>query len=249
MSDKPDWWELAEAEIDEVVTGFTEKLKDKLAELGNKPMFLLGRKNPFLFRIRGKTKADDVVRNMLEATLSSSEETVFGDIFEACAQIVCRHGRNGLKSGIEGIDIEYSEGPQKRVLVQVKSGKNWGNSGQIKRLKQNFQTATRVLKQRGSVKDVRCIEGICYGRKESKHLDSHELLVGVDFWEEISGWDEMYFFLMDVVGKHASNGLQNAKNEAVDKVVRFMREKDLLDEEDEVSWDNLIVFLSDPSSG
>lgn len=247
MSEKPDWWESAEAEIDEVVAGFTEKLKAKLGELGNKPMFLLGRKNPFLFRIRGMTKADDVVRNMIEATLSSSEETMFGDIFEACAEIACRHGRNGLKSGIEGIDLEYSEGPRQRVLIQVKSGKNWGNSSQKKRLKQNFETATKVLKQGGSIRDVRCIEGISYGKRESKHLGSHELIVGADFWEDISGWDELYFFLLDIVGKHSSNGLQDAKKEAVEKVMQFMRDKDLL-EENKVSWDGLILYLSEPDS-
>ncbi len=65
MSDRPDWWELAEAEIDTVVTGFTEKLKEKLAEMGNRPMLLLGRKNPFLFRIRRKTRAGDLVQHMI----------------------------------------------------------------------------------------------------------------------------------------------------------------------------------------
>ena len=249
MSNKPDWWELAEAEIDEVLVDFTEELKEKLEEFGNKPMSLLGRKNPFLFRIRGAKKADNFVRSMLEASLSSSEETKFGKIFEKWAEIIAKYGKNGQKSGIEGIDVEYSEGTTKRVLIQVKSGKNWGNSSQKKQLKSNFQTATRVLRQGDSVKDVRCIEGISYGKRESRHLGSHERIVGVDFWEEISGWDELYFFLIDVVEKHASNGLQDAKNETVDKVVRFMREKDLLEEEDEVNWDNLIVFLSGPSSG
>lgn len=246
MSNKPDWWKSAEAEIHDVVVGFTEDLKEKIADFGNKPMTLLSRKNPFLFRIRGAKKADGFVRNMLEASLSSSEETKFGDIFEKCAQIVAKYGKNGQKSGIEGIDVEYSEGTTKRILIQVKSGKNWGNSSQRKRLKQNFKTATKVLKQGGSIKDVRCIEGISYGKRESKQLGSHERIVGVDFWEEISGWDGLYFALMDIVGTHASNGLQDAKNEAVEKVVRFAENKNLLDEKDEVNWEKLILFLSEP---
>lgn len=244
MSDKPDWWELAETEIDEVVIGFTEGLKDKLAELGNKPMSLLGRKNPFLFRVRGRETVDGFVWSMVDALLSSSEETKFGGIFENCAEIVCRHGKSGQKSGIEGIDLEYSEGPEKRVLVQVKSGKNWGNSSQKRQLKLNFQRASRVLKQGGSVKDVRCIEGISYGKREQKQLGSHERIVGVAFWEEISGWDGLYFALMTTVGKHAGNGLQDAKGETVEKVANFMREKNLLGEEDKINWENLISFLS-----
>ena len=172
MSDIPDWWELAEAEIDEVVIGFTEGLKAKLVQLGDKPMSLLGRKNPFLFRVRGRETVDGFVWSMVDALLSS------------------RHGKNGQKSGIEGIDLEYSENSDRRVLIQVKSGKNWGNSSQIKQLKRNFEKASRVLKQEGSVRDVRCIEGISYGRRERRHLGSHERIAGPDFWQEISGWTE-----------------------------------------------------------
>lgn len=245
MVNKPDWWKLAEPEIDDVVIGFTAGLKAKLTQLGNKPMSLLGRKNPFLFRVRGRETVDGFVWSMVDALLSSSEETKFGGIFEKCAEIVCRHGKNGQKSGIEGIDIEYSESFEKRVLIQVKSGKNWGNSSQRKQLKRNFERASLVLKQGGSIKDVRCIEGICYGKRERKQLGSLERIVGADFWEEISGWDRTYFALMATVGKHASNGLQDAKSETVGKVAEFMREKDLLEEEDKINWENLILFLSE----
>lgn len=58
MTEKPEWWELAEAEIDEVVAGFTEGLKTKLEELGRNPISLLSRKNPFLFKVRGREEAD-----------------------------------------------------------------------------------------------------------------------------------------------------------------------------------------------
>lgn len=245
MTDKPDWWEKAEAEIDEVVTGFAEGLKAKLVELGNKPMSLLGRKNPFLFRVRGRETADGFAWSMVDALLSSSEETKFGGIFEKCAEIVCRYGRNGQKSGIEGIDLEYSEGSEKRVLIQVKSGRNWGNSSQVKQLKRNFEKASRVLKQGGSVKYVRCIEGISYGKRQRRHLDSHERIVGADFWQEISGWGGLYCALMATVGKHAGNGLQDAKSKTVEKVVDFMRKEKLLEQEDKINWEKLILFLAE----
>ena len=95
----------------------------------------------------------------------------------------------------------------------------------------------------GSVKDVRCIEGISYGKKERKN--SHERIVGADFRQEISGWDGLYFALMGAVGKHAGNGLQEAKTITAKKVAGFMREKDLLEEGDKISWENLILFLSE----
>lgn len=147
------------------------------------------------------------------------------------------------KSGIEGIDLEYSVGTGKRVLVQVKSGKNWGNSSQRKQLKLDFERASRILLQGSSVKDVRCIEGIAYGKRERKYLSSHERIVGATFWEEISGWDVLYFALMTTVGKCAGNGLQNAKEKTVEKIVHFMREKNLLENGNNIHWEKLISFL------
>ncbi len=243
-SESPDWWASAEEEIDLVMHDFTNGLRKKLKDYGDNPVKLLSRKNPFLLRIRGASNVEDFASSMVDASLSSSEETILGNIFELCAQIVCKHGRNGKKSSAEGIDIEYSEGPKKRVLVQVKSGKNWGNSGQKKDLKRSFASATKRLKERGSVKDVRCIEGVCYGRSEQKHINHHERIVGLAFWQEVSGWEGTYFALLEVVGKHGSNGLQSHKKEAVGKIVEFMKRENLSDKPGKINWPQLLQFLN-----
>lgn len=153
------------------------------------------------------------------------------------------YGKGGWKSGIEGIDLEYSRGAGKRVLVQVKSGKNWGNSSQKKQLKLYFERASQILLQGGSVKYVHCIEGIAYGKREQKHLSSHERIVGAAFWEEISGWEDLYFALMTTVGHCAGNGLQDAKEETVKKIVHFMEEKNMLEHGGNINWERLISFL------
>ena len=244
MTAAPDWWPAAEKEIDSALAGFTAGLKQKLEECGNKPSLLLKKKNPFLLRIRGAKTAHDLVKRMLEALLSSSEETRFGNSFEKCAEIVCRYGRDGKKSGIAGIDLEYAEHEEQRTLIQVKSSMNWGNSSQKKQLEENFKTACRILKQGGSVTNVRCIEGICYGKNERAQLGNRERIVGESFWQEISGWRGLYSALMEKVGLHADNSLQEAKDDAINKIVAFMREQSLLIEEDEVDWDELLIFLS-----
>ena len=211
-------------------------------------MSLLSKKNPFLLRIRGTGNANIFAQNMIRAFLYSSEETRFGSIFEECAAIVCRYGRNGQKSGIEGIDIEYPEDVTRRVLVQIKSGKNWGNAGQKKQLENCFKKASRILKQGGSIKDVCCIEGICYGKSEHKQLGNHERVVGALFWSKISGWDNLYFALMDVIGNHASNGMQEIESEIVEKIIVFMQDRNLLIDRDKINWNRLLHFLSESDS-
>ena len=245
MTNQPAWWNVAKVEIDEIMFGFADALKIKLIRFGDNPMSLLRKKNPFLLRIRSTENVNTFAQNMIKAFLSSSEETRFGSIFEGCAEIVCKYGRNGQKSGIEGIDIEYSENIAKRVLVQIKSGRNWGNASQKKQLKNYFEKASRILKRSTSVKDVRCIERICYGKNEHKHFGNQERIVGSLFWSEISGWDNLYFALMDIIGSHAGNGLSDIENEVTKKIIAFMQNKNLLIDKDKINWNKLLYLLSE----
>ncbi len=100
---------------------------------------------------------------------AKSEETKFGGVFQQCAEIIGRHGRSARVSSAAGIDLEWDV-PGERVLVQVKSGKNWGNVSQRKQLKQDFVRARRVVKQ-GARISVRCIEGISYGKASVEKIN------------------------------------------------------------------------------
>ena len=122
----PQWWPSVELEIDRILEGFTDKLKDKLHV---QAIEILGRKNPFLFRVRSGDDAKELSKMVIDAYLSSSEETMFGNILEEIAISVCANAKGGSKSSAEGIDLEYDKGAE-RTLIQVKSGPNWGNSRQ-----------------------------------------------------------------------------------------------------------------------
>ena len=141
-------------------------------------------KNPFLFRARAPDSPEQFADRLIDAFLSSSEETRLGDILEGIAVSVCKAAKNGRKSSSEGIDLEFDEAG-KRTIVQVKSGTKWGNASQHKRLVSDFQAATRRLRQGGVT--ARCVEGICYGPSGIRDMDSHLKIVGNAFWLDISG--------------------------------------------------------------
>ena len=86
---KPDWWPKATVDIDQAIEGFTEKLRGKLRDLGDHPEKILRRKNPYLLAIRQSGDSVGFARHMVDAFISSSEETLFGTIFDQCAEIVC----------------------------------------------------------------------------------------------------------------------------------------------------------------
>lgn len=176
-----------------------------------------------------------------DAYLSSSEETMFGNVLEEVAIAICANAKGGRKSGISNIDLEYDEG-RTRTIIQIKSGVNWGNSSQHRALRTAFANATRVLRQ-GTRLEVRCVEGICYGRSEVKDRGTHIRLVGHCFWRDISDWDGTATGVMQLLGKHASNGLYDARRQACDRMVEFLRESGAVSDDGTVRWHELLNLV------
>ena len=68
---------------------------------------LLRRKNPYLFKSKNIATVSDLVRLLLDAHLSSQEETLFGDFLEGLAIHVADKVHGGSKSSATGIDLEF----------------------------------------------------------------------------------------------------------------------------------------------
>lgn len=241
MQSPPEWWNHAEPEIHATVSGFGAWILEKVVTI--KPHALI-QKNPFLFRARAPENADQLAGRLIDSFLSSSEETRFGDILEEIAQIICREAKGGWKSSADGIDLEYDEG-QLRTITQIKSSKNWGNNSQRKRLVSDFQSAVRTLR-RGTTMQVRCVEGICYGPSGISDLGSHIQIVGNSFWREISGWDEAGCAVFEIVGHHASNGLNDAVQIAREHVVSYFERSGVVSNGD-LDWNRLFEIIMMPT--
>ena len=177
-------------------------------------------KNPFLFRARSPEGAHQLVRRLINAFLSSSEETYFGEILESIARVICKEAKGGRKSGMHGIDLEYDENGV-RTIMQIKSSVKWGNSSQHKKLISDFQSAVRILRQ-GTAMNIRCVEGCCYGPSGTNDRGTHLRVVGNAFWYDISGWKNAGHAILDIIGQHASNGLASEIQEAQKRIVDYL---------------------------
>jgi hypothetical protein len=181
---------------------------------------ILKRKNPYLFRAKAVMSAPEMVRQLLDAHLSSNEETLFGEFLESLAIFVCEQVYGGRKSTTEGIDIEFTR-DDIRYAVAVKSGPNWGNSSQIARMKSSFDKAKRIAGHRAQITFV---NGCCYGRDASPQKDGYLKLCGEDFWTLISNEPLLYQELVEPLGHQA--GLHcDCFNETYGKILtRFTAE-------------------------
>ncbi len=226
---------------------FHQKRLDILDSLQLK--VVLKKKNPYLFRAKNILKAQDFILAIVNAYLSSSEEGIFGDWLEGLAIFVNQQVYNGRKSSTTGIDLEFEKSGT-RYIVSVKSGPNWGNSSQVKKMVDNFNTARKVLRTSGAHIKVTAVNGCCYGRTTAKnhyHANGdYYKLCGQAFWEFISGDSELYKSIIKPLG-HRAKEKNDAFYQAYSKKINlFTMEfiKQFCDESGAIDWDTLIEFNS-----
>lgn len=163
---------------------------------------ILSRKNPYLFRAKNMLVAGDIVKGIVDAHISSNEETIFGDWLEGLAIFINEKVYAGRKSGIPGIDLEFDK-DRERFLVTIKSGPNWGNSGQIAKMKDYFRTAARTLRTSNSGITMVPVNGCCYGKDDSPDKGEYFKYCGQAFWNFISGNSELYKEIIEPLGHMA----------------------------------------------
>ena len=186
--------------IEENIGSFHEAREKGIKEL--KLSKILSSKNPYLFKAKNINTSDKIVRTLVNAHLSSQEETIFGGFLERLAIFVCDNVFGGKKSSAEGIDLEF-EKDGIIYVVTVKSGTNWGNADQIAKMKENFRKAKQRLRTNAIKKPVEAINGCCYGRVMKTDKGEYQKIAGQQFWEFISGNSDLYTEIIEPLGHMA----------------------------------------------
>ncbi|CCD29903.1 conserved cytoplasmic hypothetical protein [Candidatus Glomeribacter gigasporarum BEG34] len=206
---------------------------------------ILRRKNPYLFRAKNTFTAEELVRSILDAYLSSQEETLFGAFLERVAIFICQCCFNGKKSAAEGIDLEFMR-DDVLYIVSIMSGPNWGNSSQLKKLQDNFRKAKKILGANTMGRSIVAVNGCCYGRDNKEDKGDYLKLCGENFWSFISGEASLYLDIIEPLGHTAKECNENFHREFVKVVNQFTRE--FLEEfcliTGEIDWERLVRFNS-----
>lgn len=209
---------------------------------------VLKRKNPYLFKAKNITTASDFVKNILDAFLSSSEEGLFGGFLEELAIFVCEQVFSGRKSLVEGIDLEF-ERNETKYIVSIKSGPNWGNSDQIKKMRENFRKAKRISGGSVYYTNIVAVNGCCYGKESRPNKGDYLKLCGQQFWSFISGNESLYTEIIEPLGhkaKEKNDQFFNEYSKVVNKfTMEFMQAFCL---EGEILWEKIVQFNSSDST-
>ncbi len=201
-------------------------------------------KNPYLFKAKNIEDAHDLVKLILDAHLSSQEETIFGEFLEKLAIFVCNKVFGGKKSSAEGIDLEF-ERDDVLYIVSVKSGPKWGNSRQIGGMIEDFKKAKRILRIGNPRANIQAVNGCCYGRQSKPDKGDYLKLCGQVFWEFISGNDRLFVEIIEPLGHRAKERNEEFQTEYSRIINSFTQEfmKDFC-VQGKIDWDKLVRFNS-----
>ena len=207
--------------VSQNIGGFHSARLSSLAKLELKK--ILSRKNPYLFKAKNILTSEDLVRQLLDAHLSSQEETMFGDFLEGLAIFICGKVYGGTKSAAEGVDLEFTKDKLK-YIVAIKSGPNWGNSSQISRMVDNFKKAKKILNTNASKVNIVAVNGCCYGRENTPDKGDYLIYCGQVFWEFVSGNPDLYTDIIEPLGYKAKEKNQEFQEQYATLINQFTAE-------------------------
>lgn len=211
------------------------------------------RKNPYLFKAKNIETAGDLAKSILDAFLSSQEETIFGDLMENLAVHVCREvfgGKKAEEGKYRSVDLIFNRN-KKTYIVGIKSGPNWGNSDQVNIMKRNLKAAKKLLRAEPKRNSIVSVNGCMYGRdnkpyKANKDPElSYYKICGQAFWELISGDDQLYKKIIQPLDKEAKKRDDVFKNLYVKKINEMTKDViDLFYTKDSLDWNKIIDYVS-----
>ena len=206
---------------------------------------VLVKKNPYLFKAKYILTAQDIIKSLTDAFISSQEETIFGDWLEGLAIFINGKVYGGKKSSTKGVDLEFNKS-NLRYIVAIKSGPNWGNSSQIAKMLGDFKTAKKTLRTSNSKLNIVAINGCCYGRDNIPDKGDYFKYCGQSFWEFISGDKDLFTKIIEPLGhqaKERNDDFIKSYSQMINKFTKefsttFCKDNGLID------WDKLVRFNS-----
>jgi len=228
--------------VNENITDFHRRRLKSLEEL-TLPKLL--RKNPYLFRAKSIITAGELVSGLLDAFLSSSEQKLFGDFLEGLAVFIAGTTCSGHKSATRGVDLEFFN-KNIHYVVSVKSGTNWGNSSQQRKLEEDLRNAVIRVKQSKRITNVQAVLGICYGKTKTNYVRGYLKVVGQNFWYLISENKSLYTDIIEPIGyraKEHNETFLSGKSRIVNKLTGIFIDR-FCEDTGAIDWPKLVEFNS-----
>lgn len=222
---------------------FHRKRIEKIEKIKLKEV--LKKKNPYLFKAKYLLTAEQIVKSITDAFISSWEETIFWDWLEWLAIFINEKVYWGKKSWISGIDLEFDK-EWIKYIVAIKSGPNWANSSQTAKMKSDFTTAKKTFRTSNSKLNIIAVNGCCYGRERKPDKGEYFKYCWQEFWSFISGEDSFYVDIIEPLWTMAKERNDEFIKSYSKMINRFTKEflAIFCKSNNEIDWEKMVIFNS-----
>lgn len=206
---------------------------------------ILKSKNPYLYRAKAMQTAAEIIESIMQAFVSSSEETIFGNTFFEPIAIAAS---NGKKSLAEGIDIDIvDDDTNTQYGIAVKSGTSVFNADSKKRQEENFKRAQKLATQ--GKRRFEAIVGYAYGTKQDSgrgYAKIYQEIAGEEFWTAITGDKDFYKKIISYMGQLPEKYIDEYKTSyarAANRLIKSFSSDFCLDD-GSIDWEKLVDYNS-----
>lgn len=201
--------------------------------------------NAYLMAVMELYSAEEIIAKLLDNCLISAEEVFINDFLKDLAIFIASQTCNGYKSTAPGVDLEFFN-RDVHYIVSVKSGWNWGNSSQQRKLEEDLRNAAARLKQAHRSANVQTVLGICYGKSKTTYLRGYLKISGQNFWYLISENMDLYTDIIEPIGFRAKEHNEAFILEKAQVQNRFTKSfiDRFCDEKGGIDWVKLVEYNS-----
>ena len=237
--------EVVKIAIAEAIENFYQALITKINAINIKD--IMKSKNPYLYRAKSMQTSAEIIESILQAFVSSSEETIFGNCFFEPIAIAAS---GGSKSGTKGVDIELMDTDiNTKYFIAVKSGTSIFNADSSKKQAENFAEAQRTLRTSGGRVRFEAIVGYAYGTKNETGRGKakiYEEVAGEEFWEAITGDKDFYTKIISYMGTLPEKYIDDYKTSYAKAYNRLIRDfsTEFCNDDGTINWEKLVDYNS-----
>ncbi|WP_241236251.1 PmeII family type II restriction endonuclease [Brevibacillus marinus] len=227
--------------VDQALHAFYTRRIEGLESLELKD--ILKRKNPYLYRAIGVETGDQLLTELLQAHVSSSDEGIFGEIF---FEMLAEKASGGHIRPARGVDVGIETDSCYKAIA-VKSSPNIFNSQSRGQQQRDFDEMMRTWRNKKTGKEFIPIVGYGYGdkRQSERNKNTFKEISGQEFWEELTNDPEFYRRIIKMMEGKTAKYAKKYQQAFQDAVTRF---RDKLNEfcfsDGKINWDKLVHFNS-----
>ena len=225
--------------IEGCLNEFYDRRFEKLNQL--KLNTVLRRKNPYLFRAIGTERASEIVESILQAYISSSDETIFGEVYFEKIATSLPGVQVSDAAGVDAIVVD----PDTVHAYAIKSGPNPFNSSAKKRQHDEFMSLRNRLYKLQKRFDP--VLAYSYGRKTTLGSDNsiYREVSGKSFWKELTDDDSFYLKIITLMKDIPQRKKEEYRRKWDSTINRFEAEfiRDFCFEDGRINWEKLTEFV------